>query len=98
MRMRRLRCCRGILRGCAGRIEATPVVLAIWNRESEIDRLYRLSASVKKGADDRVRREQSAEAARAGAVEFLASIGVRMELDAAWGCGLRIRCRLVFLV
>ena len=58
------------------KIEATPVALEILERESEIERLYQQSAAVKKGVDDRARREQSAETLRADAVALLESIGV----------------------
>ena len=65
------------------KIDATPVALAILEREGEIDRLYQQSAAVKKGADDRARREQSVETLRADAVALLESIGVTGDLEEA---------------
>lgn len=71
-----------------GKIDATGVELEVLERETEISRLYPLSASVKKGADDRLRREQSLETAKADAMAILREIGVEMPLEAA--AGLRI--------
>ena len=65
------------------KIDATPVTLAILERESEIEELYKQSASVKKRVDDRVRLEQKAADCRAEAAGLLESIGVRIELESA---------------
>ena len=71
------------IEGLRGKIDATPVTLEILERASEIEELYKQSASVKKGAEDRARREQSAADCREGAAALLESIGVRMGLERA---------------
>jgi uncharacterized protein YhaN len=71
------------IEGLQAKIDATPVALGILERESEIDLLYQQSGAVKKGADDRVRRQQTLETARAEAAALLDSIGVRMALEDA---------------
>jgi uncharacterized protein YhaN len=71
------------IEGLRAKIDGTPVGLGILERESEIDLLYQLSSAVKKGADDRVRRQQSLETSRARAVALLESIGVQMHLEDA---------------
>jgi uncharacterized protein YhaN len=65
------------------KIDATPVAPGILERESEIDLLYQQSGAVKKGADDRVRRQQSLETARTVAAGLLESIGLRVPLENA---------------
>ncbi|MSV28588.1 MAG: hypothetical protein EXQ52_07565, partial [Bryobacterales bacterium] len=71
------------IEGLRGKIDATPVTLEILERASEIEELYKQSASVKKGAEDRARREQSAADCRESAAALLESIGVRMGLERA---------------
>jgi uncharacterized protein YhaN len=71
------------IEGLQAKIDATPVALGILERESEIDLLYQQSGAVKKGVDDRVRRQQTLEMTRADAAALLDSIGVRMALEDA---------------
>jgi len=66
-----------------GRIDTTPVAQAILERESEIDLLYQQSGAVKKGADDRVRRQQTLDDTRVDAVALLKSIGGEILVEQA---------------
>ncbi len=71
------------IEGLQAKIDATPVALAILERESEIDLLYQQSGAIEKGAADRVRRQQSLEMARAETAALLNSIGVQIPLERA---------------
>ncbi len=71
------------IEGLQAKIDATPVALAILERESEIDSLYQQSGAVKEGADHRVRHELRLEISRAEAVTVLKYIGVQTTLESA---------------
>lgn len=76
------------IEGLRAKIDTTPITPGLVEHESGIDLLYQESSVVKKGVDDRVRRQQSLENVRADAAALLESIGSPLSLEEA--AGLRV--------